>query len=211
MQNDQISYQKPKNLWKVIAIVFIALAMLSLIAATMLYIQNVQKNNTIVELEGNANNAREDGKNEISQDNGYTPSEKNDASSSANPEWQTLTIKEWNMRFVIPDGLNKLHYKISNNRLDFIGVLSAEHTSYLDDFSINSEIDEFIYVVRYSANNDPEKGCIESCPGLIGSNSGYNYYVGHRQNWAYNSMTEELQAVIANYLLRRMLFNVKFI
>jgi len=205
MSNDQINYQKPINQWKKASVILIILVVIFSAAIIVLSIQNAHRSESI------ANFERHSKENEtVINSECASPRESNIAMPEI-PQERYLTTKEWGIRFIIPKDFNNLTYEINGNRLDFSGLLSAEHTYYVDDFSINSVKDDFIYVVRYPAENDPEKGCIESCPGFIGSNSGYNYYVGHRQNWKYNSPTEEFQAIIANYLLRRMLFKVEFI
>jgi len=202
MDDENINLGAGRNGWKLTAIILIAVSVILAGTTTWFVIQS----------------ARKQADNDESSQTDSTPPDGDDPASGPDepiPSDMYLVVSEWGLKFKIPTGFTELSYEITDNRLNFKGSLTAEHWHNgaigISDFSINSAIDEFMYIIRHPKDNDPSAECKASCFQFIITSGDYNYYMGGAQNRTYKNQIEELQAVIAGYLLTQMAFNVTFI
>jgi len=196
MENTNINL---KNIWRIVAII-LAIFTVFLAGTTMWFaIQSNKKDNATVQKDKNESSEGE-----------KTDNQKDLVSTESNAQY--LTVSKWGVHFPIPDAFSKLEYSISDNRLDFKGILPSIPSWELDGgFSFDSAKDEILYVVHQPRDNDPFAGCTTSCPTLATSVNGYNLYLGHRQNGIYDSLVEENYAGVAIYLLELMVINAEAI
>ena len=125
-----------------------------------------------------------------------------------------LTVNEWNMRFVIPDGFSELGYKISDDRLDFNGSLIQIDGNEFAFTSGIIVIEEGLIqydrslglILRYKQGSTCEICEIDTSLKPIASNGGYDYYFVTRIG-----DHAEFYEEIVWYLLNRMALTAQFI
>jgi len=170
---------KPKNTWKVIAITLIVSTVILAGTTTWFAIQNNDKEND------------------------------NQGNSSIVEDTSKLVVKEWGLFFIRPQGFTELSYRITNNRLDFAGIMSTNRDVGMNaipaHFSFKFD-DDFVHIERYRQDDDPLWDCLVGCNPYIETSDGYRYYFIQR---LYVQEEEKLPDWFATKLLRYMFANME--
>ena len=118
-----INSKKPRNGWKAISVVFIVLTLVFAGASGFLGYQLAQKKTDL----SDANSSIKDVKAQLKQvKKDLADAKKQNITGGTNIKDSTgyLTIKEWGIKFKIPDGLNSIRYEINkdSNGKQYVGV-----------------------------------------------------------------------------------------
>jgi len=109
-------------------------------------------------------------------------------------EAEYLTVKEWGIRFKIPDGFTKLTYSIRDNRLDFSGKYEGRYMPVpKTEISFDSANYNFPYIMRYTKNDDPcRTEYSPSCEAVRIKKGEYIFAIIHLQQDPFNDDTRFL-------------------
>jgi hypothetical protein len=205
---------KPKNYWKLIAIVSVMVAILltGLTAFLVIKSNNSQReketaDSVISQLQ--TKNATEKEK-PIEQ---QPVPEKCEEVQVVAPEpvapsvvvdnARYLTVNEWGMKFKIPDEFLELSYKLTNSNatISFYGVVHPVNVR--NDFgTLTIKKDPLFYYTRYAENNDSKNR------PFVKTEKGFNYYFEHAQSiLSEDFRTEQL----ADYLLQHMVVTAEYL
>ncbi|MCL2869888.1 hypothetical protein FWF48_03755 [Candidatus Saccharibacteria bacterium] len=112
-----LNNKKPRNKWKAVGMIFIILTLLFGGAGGFLGYALMQKKNDL----DSANKNLKDVKAQLAtaKTDLANAKKQNSTEESTNNSANYLTVKEWGIKFTIPDGLTGLKYTISNDNLEF--------------------------------------------------------------------------------------------
>ena len=211
MENNQTTYQpKTKNWWKIATISLIVLAVVLVGTTTLFAVQSGDRQNKLDEVKKQTSQGQE----ETSESEGNTSEgcEKTASSESEADNRRYLTIKEWGVKFEMPEDFSDLTYNIrksDNNQAEAVSISGRFHEISAASNEIADYTDYFGEILRTSQSNNDYENCQWGCPTKIGINGEYKYYYGINQNTAPEGFN--YQNTISRYLFAKMVSKVESI
>ncbi|MDR0591461.1 MAG: hypothetical protein LBG75_02835 [Candidatus Nomurabacteria bacterium] len=182
----KIDNRKPKNKWKIVAIVFMVLFLAAAGGGVFFLLKSNSSSNELADVkkknDDNAKTIKELG-NKVAELENKSPESPSDATTGADTSKGYLVVKEWGVKLKIPEGMTGVKYQISNQT-----AMSQYHkdSGYSGTLELSTEwfsglsgCTAFGPVSLYRYKSDPGQEPGAKNLGLI---NGYYYTYGGPQN-----------------------------